>query len=168
MAVEEGLDTGAVYRRVELEIGPDETADELRSRLVEAGTRLVLGGLQSGLTDPEPQQGEVTYAEKIQPSELELDWSRSAELVHRVVRVGGAWTIFRGRRLKVWRTVVAPDATGDEATSSPGPGEIDGLRVGTGDGVVELLEVQPEGKGRQAAAAWRNGAQPRPDERMGE
>jgi methionyl-tRNA formyltransferase len=168
MAVEEGLDTGAVYRRVELEIGPDETADELRSRLVEAGTRLVLDGLQSGLTDPEPQHGEVTYAEKIQPSELELDWSRSAELVHRVVRVGGAWTIFRGRRLKVWRTVVAPDATGDEATSSPGPGEIDGLRVGTGDGVVELLEVQPEGKGRQAAAAWRNGAQPRPDERMGE
>jgi len=168
MAVEEGLDTGAVYRRVELEIGPDETADELRVRLVEAGTHLLIEGLQAGLVDPDPQMGDATYAEKIQPQELELDWSQPAEMLHRVIRVGGAWTTFRGRRLKIWRATVASAAPASDASASaPAPGELDGLRVGTGDGVVELAEVQPEGRGRQAATAWRNGAQPHPGDRLG-
>ena len=45
---------------------------------------------------------------------------------------------------------------------------MDGLRVGTGDGAVELVEVQPEGKAPMVAADWRNGARPRSDERLGE
>jgi methionyl-tRNA formyltransferase len=48
------------------------------------------------------------------------------------------------------------------------PGAINGLRVGTGDGSLELVEVQPEGKGAMAAGDWRNGARPRSDERLGE
>lgn len=153
MAVEEGLDTGGIYARAELEIGPDETLDELRARLVEVGTTLLVEHLQRGLPAPTPQQGEPTYAAKVDPAELVIDWSAPAEQVHRVVRLGGAWTTHGGRRLKVWRTHVPP--------SGPGP------RVAAGDGPVELVEVQPEGKARMAATAWANGAHWTDGDRLG-
>lgn len=161
MAVEEGLDTGGVYRRATVPIGPDDTLDELRTRLVDIGTELLVDALREGLGEPEPQQGEVTYADKIDPAELRLDWTRPAVELHRVVRLGDAWTTFRGKRLKVWRTRLVPEHTG------LAPGQLDGLLVGTGEGALELVEVQPEGKGRLAAAAWRNGARPSADERLG-
>jgi methionyl-tRNA formyltransferase len=161
MDVEEGLDTGGVYRRASVSIGDDETLDELRGRLVDVGTTLLVDALRDGLDTPEPQTGEVTYADKVDPSELHLDWSASAVDLHRRVRLGDAWTTFRDRRLKVWRTRAHHDRSVLE------PGELDGLRVGTGGGTLELLEVQPEGKGRVAATAWRNGARPTPGERLG-
>lgn len=163
MVVEEALDTGAVYAEEVLAIGPEETADELRARLVAAGTDLLVATLTAGLGAPRPQEGEATYAEKIDPAEHHLDWQRSAEELHRVIRVGGAWTTFRGRRLKVWRARRAEPPTGEV----PAPGALAGVLVGTGEGVLELVEVQPEGKGRQPAQAWRNGAHPAPGERLG-
>ena len=153
MAVEEGLDTGGVYRVEATPIGPDETLDALRGRLVAIGTRLLLDALREGLGPPAPQVGEVTYAEKIDPAELGLDWSAPAEQLARVVRLGGAWTTFRGRRLKVW-SARATDGT------HIGPGRIQGTTVGCGSGALELVEVQPEGKPRLAASAWANGARP--------
>ena len=161
MAVEEGLDTGGVYGRIDLAIGPDESADELRARLVGAGSTLLVNQLRAGLGPAEPQVGEATYAEKIQPDELEIDWTQPATTIHRLVRVGGAWTTFRGRRLKLWRTRLVDDAP------DLLPGQVEGLVVGTGAGALELIEVQPEGKARQAATAWRNGAQPGPSDRLG-
>jgi methionyl-tRNA formyltransferase len=159
MHLEEGLDTGPVYDCVGVPIGPDDTAAELRDRLVGAGTELLLTRLRDGLGTPVPQEGEVTYAEKIEPEEHHLDWTRPALDLHRVVRVGDAWTTFRGKRLKVLRAALSENGLS--------PGVIDGLRVGTGDGVLELVEVQPEGKGPMAAAGWRNGAHPAPGERLG-
>jgi methionyl-tRNA formyltransferase len=151
MVVEEGLDTGGIYDRAELPIGPDETADELRARLTDAGTRLLVDNLTHGLGAPRPQQGEPTYASKIDPAELQIDWSRPALDVHRLVRIGGAWTMFRGKRLKVWRTALV-----DRAEPGGGPG---GVTVPTGgDGSIRLLEVQPEGRPRMPAEAWANGA----------
>jgi methionyl-tRNA formyltransferase len=161
MDVEEGLDTGGVYRAATVPIGDDESLDELRGRLVELGTELLLSTLRDGLGRPEPQQGEVTYADKIDPAELHLEWTRSAVELHRLVRLGGAWTTFRGKRLKVWRTQVHAER------SLLLPGELDGTRVGTGNGLLELVEVQPGGKGRASAPAWRNGARPVAGERLG-
>ena len=160
MDVEEGLDTGGVHAREEVTIDPDESADELRDRLVAIGSRLLVDALGRGIGTPAPQVGEPTYAKKIEPDELRVDWSRPAAEIHRLVRVGGAWTTFRGARLKVHRTQVHDD--GDLPA-----GVVEGVRVGTGAGVVELVEVQSEGKGRQPAAAWRNGARPEPGERLG-
>lgn len=160
MEVVEELDAGGVYARAEVTIGPDETADELRGRLSALGDDLLVEALRSGFPDPRPQTGAITYAHKIDPSELELDWRRPALELHRVVRVGGAWTTFRGRRLKVWRTRVV------DAPPGP-PGRLDGVVVATGDGGLELIEVQPEGRRRVDAASWRNGARPRPDEVLG-
>ncbi|MET0729439.1 MAG: methionyl-tRNA formyltransferase [Acidimicrobiales bacterium] len=153
MVVEEGLDTGAIYDRAELSIGPDETLDELRGRLVEAGTGLLVQNLSRGLGEPAPQVGEQVHAAKIHPDELAIDWNRPAVDVHRRVRLGGAWTTHAGRRLKVWRTNVPP--TGE------------GPAVPAGDGPVELVEVQPEGRARMPAVAWANGARWRPGDRLG-
>ena len=158
MAVEEGLDTGAVYRRDEVEIEPDETLDELRGRLVEIGVAQLVEALTNGLGEPEPQKGEPVHAAKITADERRLDWTRPAIEIHRRVRVGGAWTSFRDRRLKIHRTAVSEGS---------GPaGAIDGTRVFAGEGALDLLEVQPEGKARQDAASWRNGAQPTSDDRL--
>jgi methionyl-tRNA formyltransferase len=166
MALEEGLDTGPVYACREVDIGADETADELRARLADLGNDLLLDLLATGLPEARPQEGEPTYAAKLEPAEHALDWRCPAVDVHRVVRLGQAWTTFRGKRLKVLRTRLA----GEVDDLALAPGELDGptLRVGTGDGALELVEVQPEGKGPQAAAAWRNGARPEPGERLGD
>jgi len=160
MAVEEGLDTGAVYDEAEVAIGPDETADELRARLVDLGTDLLLGVIENGLDVKRVQEGESTYARKLEPAELELDWRRAAEELQRVVRVGPARSTWRGRRLRVLRSSVGPDR-GLE------PGQLDGTAVGTGDGTLVLMEVQPEGRPRLPADAWVRGARVRPDDRLG-
>ena len=143
MVVEEGLDTGGVHGRVEIPIGPDTSADELRGELVAAGTDLLVRSLAAGLGTPTPQQGEPTYAHKLGPDDLRIDWSAPAEQIHRQVRVGGAWTELDGERFKVWRTTLAP---------SGGPTHP------TGTDPIGLVEVQPAGKKRMDAVAWANGA----------
>ncbi|MEJ5255700.1 MAG: methionyl-tRNA formyltransferase [Acidimicrobiales bacterium] len=171
MRVEEGLDTGGVYARRELSIGPDETAAELRERLVAAGVELLLATLERGLGEPQPQVGEPTYAEKVTPNELRLDWERPALELHRKVRVGGAYTFFRGKRLKIWRSRLVDPGSALQIeqlpSEPPRPGELLGTMVATGDGMLELLEVQPEGRPRIDAQSWRHGARPQPGERLG-
>ncbi|MDP9389794.1 MAG: methionyl-tRNA formyltransferase [Actinomycetota bacterium] len=154
MGLEEGLDTGPVYRREAVEVGADETAAELRERLVAVGTCLLVEALRQGLGDPEPQVGEPTYAAKLDPDELRLDWARAADELERVVRVGRAWTTFRGRRLIVLR------ACAHRVTGA-------GVVVPTGTDPMELLLVQPEGRGPMAAADWARGARWRPGEPLG-
>ena len=153
MVVEEGLDTGPIHDRVELQIGRDETAAELRYRLVAAGTELLVGALQRGLGTPQPQKGEPVYAHKITPADLCIDWSSPSVQIHRQVRVGGAWTTRDGERFKVWRTALEPTGRG--------------VVHPTGDGAIELIEVQPAGKPRMDAAAWANGARWSTDDRLG-
>jgi methionyl-tRNA formyltransferase len=143
MVVEEGLDTGGIYDRAELPIGPDDTAEELRHRLAVLGRDLLLANLSRGLGTPRPQDGEPTYARKIDPAELAVDWAAPAVDVHRLVRIGGAWTTHAGTRLKLWRTALRP---------VPG-----GVEVAAGDGPIWLVEVQPEGRRRMPARAWANG-----------
>jgi len=158
MEVVDELDAGAVYSSAEVAIGAEDTLESLRSRLVDEGTRLLVEGLAAGLPEPTPQAGEVVYAEKLSSDDLRLDWSRPAAELDRVVRVGGAWTTFRGKRLKVIEARALP---GDGA-----PGVLDGVRVGTAEGLLELVEVQPEGKARQPAEAWANGAHLTPDDTL--
>jgi methionyl-tRNA formyltransferase len=162
MGVEETLDTGPVYGRREVPIRPGETAAELRDELVEVGTGLLVELLAAPLPEPVPQAGEVTYADKIAPAELQIDWTQSAELIQRWTRVGGAWTTFRGRRLKVHAAEVVPTPGGPGALTDGGLGT-----VGTGSGSLRLLTVQPEGK---AAMSWRdfaNGTHPVAGEQLG-
>jgi len=154
MALDEGLDTGPVYDCRAVDIGPEESADDLRRRLSALGAAMVveaLAGGVAGLGKPRPQQGEPTYAAKIDPAELRLDWSRPAEELHRVVRLGSAWTTVGGRRLRVLEARVAPEA------GLP-PGTLDSTVVGTGAGGLALVRVQPEGRGPMGGADWVRGA----------
>ncbi|MGP8065338.1 MAG: methionyl-tRNA formyltransferase [Acidimicrobiales bacterium] len=164
MALEAGLDTGPVYDRREVAIGDDETAAELRARLGGIGTALLLEMLDrpGGLPEPVPQYGEPTYAAKLTPDELRLDFSRSAVECARLVRAGRAWTTFRGRRL----LVVAARPTAGAGASGP-PGRLAGSGVATGAGVLELVAVQSEGRGPLPFAAWAAGARPAPAEILG-
>ena len=111
--------------------------------------------LSEGLGVPEPQVGEPTYAKKIQPEELHLDLSDSAILVDRVVRLGRAWTPHNGARLRIRDVTVAP------ARRDLSPGEIavdkTSVVVGCGQGALELVTVQPEGRARMGARDWANG-----------
>jgi methionyl-tRNA formyltransferase len=155
MALEEGLDTGDVYDCRRLAIGSEETADELRRRLTETGTELLVKALELGrasLPTPRPQMGEPTYAAKIDPDERQLDWTRAAIELHRLVRIGRAWTTVRGRRLEIVRARVVEDGPSGPA------GRLEGLVVATGDEGLELVEVKPAGRAVVPAASWRRGA----------
>ena len=110
MAVEEGLDTGGIYRRAEVPIGPDDTLEELRDRLVAEGTRLLVdGAARAGSATPRPQVGEPTYADKLTRRGSAPRLGGPAIDVHRRVRLGGRMDHAPGKRLKVWRTHVPPD-----------------------------------------------------------
>jgi methionyl-tRNA formyltransferase len=163
MRLEEGLDTGPIHGCRRVPIGPEETADEVRAALVEEGTDLLLEQLRDGLTPPAPQQGTPTYAAKIEPAELRLDWASPAAELQRVVRLGRAWTTFRQRRLRVLRARVVTLPAGQ----STEPGELTGSTVATGQEGLELLTVQPEGKVPMPAGEWHNGARPAPGELLG-
>jgi methionyl-tRNA formyltransferase len=147
MALEEGLDTGGVYARREVPIGPETTAAELRTELVAVGTDLLVDTLDRPLAawigEPEPQVGEITYAAKFTADDFEIDWTRPATEIHRLIRVGGAWTTFRGKRLKIHHAHLI-------------------------DGRLVPISVQPEGKAAMAFDAWRHGARPAPDELFGD
>ena len=133
MDVAEGLDEGDVFARVDVPIGPRTTAAELREALVDAGTTLLVDELRRGLGPPVPQVGTPLYAAKISAAELRIDWARPASEIDRLIRVGGAWTTFRGSRLKV-------------------------LAADLDDGELRLVTVQPEGKPAMPFEAWRRGA----------
>jgi len=167
MAVEEGLDTGAVYARRIVPVGPRTSAAELRAELVEVGTALLVETLAGPLPEPVVQTGEVTVAARIEPRELQLDWARPAVELDRLVRLGGAWTTFRDRRLKV----LAAEPSGVDVAVSGG--EVAGVfidgdgGVTTGEGGLQLVTVQPEGRAPMAWRDFANGARPTTGERLG-
>jgi methionyl-tRNA formyltransferase len=190
MAVEKGLDTGPIYAVGDTTIDEHESVEELRARLVEIGCRLLIENLSNGVAGlpiPRDQVGEPTYAEKIRPEELELHWERDANHLSRVVRLGRAWTTFRGRRLRVLEAGVEPwvraesavagqpvgaSAAGgtSKAAASEGasPGALSGEVVTAGEGThLRLIRVQPEGKQPMSAADWLRGARPGSGERLG-
>ena len=113
MQLEEGLDTGPVYRCEVVPIGQTTTAADLRRTLVEVGTRLLVDELRAGLGTPHPQVGEPTYAAKLRADELQIDWTKSPTDIDRLVRLGGAWTTLHGRRLRVVAAeLIEPDRRG--------------------------------------------------------
>ena len=163
MQLEEGLDTGPVFDVRRVPIRSRATADEVRRELVTAGVEQLLTCLGNGLGDPVAQTGEAVYAAKLSPEEFRIDWSLRCEYIDRLVRLGAAWTTFRGRRLRVH----AARPSSDRSTLAPGSSV--GLGVVCGDGGVLLLEaVQPEGRPAMEATSWANGARPGGDDRYGD
>jgi methionyl-tRNA formyltransferase len=160
MQVVPELDAGPVYARTTVPVG-DATVSVLRDRLVTQGTELLVRTLRRGLTDVAPQEGQATYADKIEPADLRLDWSRSAEALERVIRLERAWTTFRGERLLVLDAAPQGGARLE-------PGALDGPMVGTADVPLRLERVRPAGRAAMRGLDWANGARLGPDERLGD
>jgi methionyl-tRNA formyltransferase len=163
MGLEEGLDTGPLYACQQVGIAEDETLSHLRGRLADLGARLVTEVLAGypPLPPATPQRGEATYAEKLDPAELEVHWDRPALDLVRLIRLERAWCRFRGRRLRLLHAkAVAADG------ALPPPGTLDHRGVAAVDGFVVLGEVQPEGGRPVDFAAWRRGARLKEGERL--
>ena len=145
MQMEAGLDTGPVLLREATPIGATDTAAELHDRLAKMGGRMIVDTLRE-LADlrpePQPEDG-VTYAAKIDKAEARIDWTRTAAHVARQVNAlspfPGAWCMAGDERLKILRAAAGP------GEGAPGAVIGEGV-VACGDGAVELLEVQREGK----------------------
>ncbi|MDO5626875.1 MAG: methionyl-tRNA formyltransferase [Mobilicoccus sp.] len=163
--LDEGMDTGAVLHTMRTDIAPEETAGDLLTRLAVDGARLLvtsLDDLEDGTAEPTPQQGEATYAPKLERDDARISWDAPAEAVLGRIRgctpAPGAWTTFRGDRLKVVHAA-ATDGAGPPTELAAGALEVGRSRVlvGTGDAPIELVTVQPQGKKAMAAADWARG-----------
>jgi methionyl-tRNA formyltransferase len=150
MEVEPTLDTGAVYARSETAISETVTADELTHELAVSGGHLLTDTLRRGLVTPLPQDGEPTYAAKIAPEELRIDWSMSAGDIVRRVRSLRTFTTVDNARIRIVEARVQP---GSQAVGTVS----ENCCVGTSEGLVELVRVQPEGKQMMEASAWLRG-----------
>jgi methionyl-tRNA formyltransferase len=171
MKIEEGLDTGDVYAARVVPLDDDVTLSELRARLVDVASHLVVDMLKDGLAglpEPKPQRGVATVADKITKEDLHLAWAQSAVQLHRVVRLEHAWTTFRGKRLNVLEAAVASRPVGFAPDERPAhPGSLHGVVVETGDGFLELRRVQPESRSPMSADEWIRGIRPAESERLG-
>jgi len=194
--LEEGLDTGPVYGTLVEKIGPRDTAGELLERLAVAGAGLLVSvldaiGAGTARAVAQPVEG-VSLAPKITVADAAVRWTDPAFAVDRRVRActpaPGAWTVFRGERLKISPVRLVPaaptagaQAPGSLAAGSLAPGlsvpgslapgavrvERDRVLVGTATGPVELGDVGPAGRKTMRALDWARGARPEPDERLG-
>ncbi|MCU1287200.1 MAG: methionyl-tRNA formyltransferase [Acidobacteriales bacterium] len=169
-----GLDTGDILLQEQTDIAPDDTALTLAPRLAESGAQLVvrtLRGLEDGSIQPVPQDdSNASLAPILQKEDGRIDFSRTASEINNRLRGfqpwPGAFTTFRGKSLNV---IAAKPASQSKALAA---GEImyeeEKLLVGCGNStLLELIEVQLEGKRRMSASDFTNGYKPQPQEMLG-
>ena len=176
MKLDEGMDTGEVLAQTRTPIGPDVTSGDLERQLASQGVKLLLGTLPaylSGELQARPQDHErATLAPLIRKEDARIDWTRPAGRIHDQIRAfnprPGAFTGFRGERLKVWRSrnpqpSPSPVSSGRIRTTGKGA-----ILVGCGEGSsLELVELQSANRGRLKARDFTNGMKLRSGERLG-
>ena len=161
MFMDAGMDTGDIIDTLTTPIGENETAGELFERLAPLGARLLsttLAAIADGTVTRRPQNdAEATMAPMLEKAMGRLDLTRPARELHNQVRGmnpwPGAFCTAGGKTLKIHETRVA--------AGSGVPGTLlcaDPVTVACGEGALQLVTVQPEGKPRMAAEAWLRGA----------
>ena len=161
MFMDAGMDTGDIIDTLTTPIGENETAGELFERLAPLGARLLsttLAAIADGPVTRRPQNdAEATMAPMLEKAMGRLDLTRPAQELHNQVRGmnpwPGAFCTAGGKTLKIHETRVA--------AGSGAPGTLlcaDPVTVGGGEGALQLVTVQPEGKARMAAEAGLRGA----------
>ena len=173
MQMDEGMDTGPILHQVPTPVATDETAGELEIRLAELGALALIEALallEAGVLVPRNQDhAHATYAPKLTVDGARIPWTDAAGHVARRVRGldprPGAWTKLGDRRIKLF----GPRPAGGTPLGTA-PGEIvetdPALLVATGDGLLQFLDVQPEGKARLSAADWARGRGPHPGDKF--
>ncbi|KRO49185.1 MAG: hypothetical protein ABR75_08955 [Acidimicrobiia bacterium BACL6 MAG-120924-bin43] len=165
MQVVEQLDAGDILSSASTQISQTDTTSSLRARLGEIATPLLIDVLSNGVSITKPQSGDVVVAAKITQADLEIDWSKPAVVVDRQVRVGGAFTFFNDKRFKIHSLKVSAEIFIAESGNMVVVN--DRVLVACGQGVIELVEVQPEGKPRISAQDWKKGARLDAHSRLG-
>lgn len=168
MMMEEGLDTGDMLISDKTEIGADETASELHDRLSLMGAEVLVqtvDALKKGeLIRKKQNDDEACYAKMITKDMSSLDFSKSAAEIHNVIRGITGFTVMNGKRLKIYRSTVSGEASGE-------PGTIDNEKdftVVCGDGkCLKLLEVQYEGGKRMSTSDFLRGRKLEKGQKLG-
>lgn len=158
------LDAGDILLHIEVPLTEEDSTGTLRDRLAHAGARLLVATLdacEDGALEPVPQEEDkATYAPPIKPAEGQIDWSQPAEAIDRLVRAinpePGAFTWFRGKRVKIWSAHVTDVPPEDEPGTIMNLGK-EGFIVNTGTTGIQVVTLQPEGKGRMTAAEFSRG-----------
>ncbi len=166
MKMDEGLDTGPVYRTVTTPIGPQETSGELFTRLAELGAEALDEFLAAfpEVPPPRPQPEEaMTHAAMLRKQEGQVDWERPTAAVIDHVRGMDPWPVAfvvrDGQPLKLYRAGPSDHYQAEWAPGTVVAVDDQGVHVAALDGVVCIGEVQPAGKRRMAAGDWAGGRQ---------
>lgn len=175
MQMEAGLDTGPMLLQRSAPILDTDTADSLEERLSILGAEAMISAIDhlgTGELIARPQDSaKTTYAAKLQKNEAPIDWSQTALQLHRKIRALNPWpvaaTYWRGQTLRVWDV-----GTIEPAVSPTVPGTIiaadaRGLRVQTGDGLLNIHRLQAAGARALNAREFLNGTPMRPGDRLG-
>lgn len=162
MLMDEGLDTGPVFLKRELNISEDDDAESLSRRLSEMGASLLIEtikGIRAGKLKPIPQEGEPSYAPPLRKEDGIIDWHKTAKEIFNLIRGThpwpGAYCFMAGERVRVLKAKPLENLKGR-------PGIIervtkDELLIGTGNGILSLLEVQPSGRSPMSIRAFLQG-----------
>ena len=164
MFMDAGLDTGDMLLKAEFPIGPDTTLEEVHDGLMQLGAKVLmdtLARLSDGTLQRTPQTGESNYAPMLTKETGHIHWHDAAAHIHNLVRGldswPGAYTFLSGKKFKIWRTRM----TSERSAELPGTillaDKKQGLLVATGDGVLEILELQAPGSRRMEAADYLRG-----------
>lgn len=166
MQMDEGLDTGDMLTRQEVVLDPEETGGSLFNRLSAAGAELLVRTLEelpSGRIVPrkQPEESTTPYARMIRKSDGWVDWSRTAGAIDCQIRGLNPWptafTSFGGKQLKLWKASVREDVDSGKAPGTVLRADGSGILVQTGEGALNLTEIQMEGKKRMSAAEFLRG-----------
>lgn len=157
MQMDKGLDTGDMLLKRSVELSPKETGDSLHDKLMHLGAELIveaLSKLEKGELVPEKQKDELSsYAKKLTKAMGQIDWSKDAVSLERWIRGLNSWpsayTFFGGKTLKIWEARVAEENGAQKAE----PGQVvsvsrEGFTVACGQGALQILSLQLEGKKR--------------------
>ena len=157
MQMDKGLDTGDMLLKRSVELSPKETGDSLHDKLMHLGAELIveaLSKLEKGELVPEKQKDELSsYAKKLTKAMGQIDWFKDAVSLERWIRGLNSWpsayTFFGGKTLKIWEAQVAEENGAQKAE----PGQVvsvsrEGFTVACGQGALQILSLQLEGKKR--------------------
>lgn len=176
MQMDAGIDTGDMLYKKAVSIEDDDTFETLHDKLMVLGGEAIteaLSLLEEGSLIPEKQQDELScHAPLIEKSMGELDFTRSAVVLDRLIRGMNPWpsayTYYHGKQLKIWKAVPMPAGEGAKGA----PGEItavtrDFIEIAAGEGTLQVYELQLEGKKRMSTHDFLLGVKMAPGERCG-
>lgn len=172
MRMDEGMDTGDILLTHEVQIEDDDTGETLARKLSHAGAELLLtalGNLKRGESQPRRQDDSLaTYAPMLKKEDGRIDWNKPAREIRDLVRGmlpwPGAFTLLDGKLLKIYKAAVS-EGKGKEGEVTSAPQGV--LRVNTGEGALDILELQVEGGRRLPSREFLSGRKIEPGTVLG-